>query len=257
MEISVLGAFAAELGGRPVTPTAAKHRQLLAMLALHAGQVVSTGALIDELWDEHPPRSARTTLQTYVMQVRRRIADGMKDVLVTTFGGYRLDVDRADLDANRFERLAADGRAAADAGIHDAAVPLLTAALALWRGPALVDVPTGPTLAVEVARLEEGRLGALEARIAAEVHRGRHHAVLGDLAVLTARHPLHENLCALHMAALAGAGRPGQALQAFRRLRSAMIDELGVEPSPRLQRLHRSILLAGAPPATARVALAG
>lgn len=248
MEITVLGSFAAELRGRPVTPTAAKHRQLLAMLALHAGQVVSAGALIDELWDEHPPRSARSTLQTYVMQVRRRIADGAKDVLVTTFGGYRLDIDRDDLDANRYERLATDGFAAADARDHDTAVRLLTGALALWRGPALVDVPMGPTLAVEVARLEESRLGALEARIAADLHRGRHHAVLGDLAVLSARHPMHENLCALHMAALAGAGRTGQALEAFRRLRSTMIDELGVEPSPRLQRLHRSILRADAVP---------
>lgn len=241
MEISVLGSFAAEVDGRRVTPTAAKHRQLLAMLALHAGQVVSAGALIDELWDERPPRSAHGTLQTYVMQVRRRIQDG---VLVTTFGGYRLDIDRGSLDASRFSRLAAQGLAAADAGDDNNAVRLLTAALAVWRGPALVDVPTGPVLAAEVARLEESRLGVFEARITAQLRGGRHHAVLGDLAVLSARHPMHENFCALHMAALSGAGRPDQALEAFRRLRTTMIDELGVEPSPRLQRLHRSILRA-------------
>ncbi|MFC4947377.1 AfsR/SARP family transcriptional regulator [Pseudonocardia sp. GCM10023141] len=253
MKITILGPFTAALNGRPVAPTAAKPRQVLAMLALHAGRVVSADALIDELWAERPPRSARTTLQTYVLQLRRRMAAALPGgdagaVLVTAFGGYRLDVAAVDVDALRYQRLARDGQHAADAGDHDGAVRLLGAALAEWYGPALVDVPAGPTLGVEVTRLEESRLAAMESRIAAELHRGRHLAVLGELAQLSHRHPLHENLSALHITALSRAGRPTQALDAFRRLRSALVSELGIEPSAPLQRLHRAILAPGTQP---------
>ncbi|MEJ3659137.1 AfsR/SARP family transcriptional regulator [Actinomycetes bacterium KLBMP 9759] len=241
MEIDVLGPLAARLDGRPVAPSAAKPRQVLAVLALRAGQVVPAATLIDELWAERPPRSARATLQTYVMQVRKHLGAG-KAAVVTCLNGYLLDIDPEHVDANRYERLV---RAAAAAEDLATAAAHYREAIGMWRGPALVDVPAGPVLAIEVTRLEEGRLAALEARIDMELRLGRHLAVLGDLAALSASHPTHENLTAQYMTALSLAGRPRQALDAFRRLRTSLVDELGLEPSPRIQHLHRTILQAG------------
>ncbi|WP_232666884.1 AfsR/SARP family transcriptional regulator [Pseudonocardia sp. TRM90224] len=244
MEIDVLGPLVAELDGCPVAPSAAKPRQVLALLAIRAGQVVPGATLIDELWDDRPPPSARATLQTYVMQVRKHLATG-KAAVATRLNGYLLDVAPECVDANRYERLVRAGAAAADQDDPATAARLYRDALDMWRGPALVDVPVGPVLAIEVTRLEEGRLAALEARIDAELRLGRHLAVLGDLAALSASHPTHENLTAQYMTALSLAGRPRQALDAFRRLRATLVDELGMEPSARVQHLHREILQAG------------
>jgi DNA-binding SARP family transcriptional activator len=250
MEITVLGPFAAELGGRPVTPTAAKPRQVLALLALQNREVVSVPALIEELWGEEPPRSALTTLQTYVLHLRRLIGAALaergagcaKDVLRTRFGGYLLDVDDDTVDAHRFERVATAGERAYDLGDDEAAARLLRQALALWHGRALVDVATGMPLEIEATRLEERRLGVLETRIDADLRLNRHQVLVAELSGLVARHPMNENLRAKYMIALYRSGRQWQALDTYADLRGILVAELAVEPSGRLQHLQQLML---------------
>jgi SARP family transcriptional regulator, regulator of embCAB operon len=250
MELKVLGPLEARLDGKSIVPSAGKPRQVLAMLALDAGHVVSVPLLIEELWGMRPPRSALTTLQTYVMQVRRHIETALagggsrdaKDVLVTRSGGYLLDVDPAAVDVRNYERLLAAGSRAVDLAEYESASELLQSALDIWRGRALVDVHTGPRLSVEAIRLEESRLGALEMRIDVGLRLGRHYLLLSELAMLTASYPMHESLCAQFMVALYRSGQQWRALEAFKRLRDTLVGELGVEPSTRLQQLHRAIL---------------
>nr|WP_280701157.1 AfsR/SARP family transcriptional regulator [Kitasatospora sp. GP82] len=233
-----------------VLPAAAKPRQVMALLAVRAGQIVTVDALTEELWGESPPRSAVTTLQTYVLQLRRRIAAALgdetgaaaKDLLATVYGGYRLALPADAVDVHRARALIDRGQQALAAGEDRTGCRLLHEALGLWGGPMLVDVPKGRQLGIECLSLEEERLGALELRIEADLRLGRHTELLGELTALTAEHPTHENLHAQHMIALYRAGRSGKALEVFRRLRSTLIDEIGLEPSPRVQRLHQAIL---------------
>ncbi|MGI5195701.1 AfsR/SARP family transcriptional regulator [Streptomyces sp. CA-288835] len=251
MEIRVLGQFVAQLDRTSVVPSAAKPRQVLALLALHAGQVVTVSTLLDELWGDAPPRTAPATLQTYIRQLRRMLASalgptavrGPKDVLCTRYGGYALDVARP-ADATEFQKLCVAGQTALREGAAREASQLLHQALALWRGPALADVQIGRALEIEAVRLEETRLGALDARIEADMRLGRHAALLGELTALAAQHPLHETVHAQLMLALYRCGRPSHALGAFQRLRRSLIRELALEPSTRLQRLHQAILQA-------------
>ncbi|MCX4451396.1 BTAD domain-containing putative transcriptional regulator [Streptomyces sp. NPDC087866] len=251
MDIDVLGALAVRENGVSITPTAPKPRQVLALLALNADRVVPVTDLIEELWGDSPPRSARTTLQTYVLQLREcigRALDGQgdaKDVLMTLPGGYLL-VSGADSDVRRFERLVGEGYRAMDAESFTEAAGRLGEALALWSGTALADVQHGPLLRTEVRRLEESRLCALDQRIEADLHLGRHRELLAELTVLTSRHPAHENLHAQFMVALARSGRRGEALQAYARLRTTLLRDQGLEPSPRLQRLQHSVQAAAA-----------
>ncbi|WP_216214611.1 AfsR/SARP family transcriptional regulator [Amycolatopsis aidingensis] len=246
MQIKVLGPLAATMNGRPALPTAAKPRRIFALLALRPGQVVPVATLIEELWGDCPPRSARATLHTYIMQLRRKLGADANELLVTQFNGYLLNIDPEQVDVHEYDRLATTGRRAAEAGDHRSAARLLKAALELWRGPALVDIPTGEMLAVEVTRLEESRLNVVENRIETEMHLGRHHTLLSELAMLTARNPMNENLCALYMISLFRCGRQWQALDAFTSLRNTLTGELGVEPSTRLRDLQRAILTADA-----------
>lgn len=250
MDIKVLGPLEAHHDGRSITPSAAKPRQVLALLALRAGEVVTVPTLIEELWGVQPPRSALTTLQTYILQLRRRIeaalaggkAGNAKEMLVTRYGGYLLNVTANDVDVQTYERLAAAGCRAFEVGDYRSASRLLASALGVWRGQVLVDVQIGYGLTVEVARLEESRLGVLESRIDADLRLGRHQSLLAELAVLTAQHPMHENLCSQYMIALYRSGRQWRALDVFKTLRDTLVDELGVEPSARLQHLQRAIL---------------
>ncbi|MFI1890575.1 AfsR/SARP family transcriptional regulator [Streptomyces jumonjinensis] len=251
MEIRVLGPLVAQLGNTSVVPSAAKPRQVLALLALRPSQVVTVSTLLDELWGDAPPRTAPATLQTYVRQLRRMLGTaldpagvrGPKDVLCTRYGGYALDVTAA-VDATEFQRLCAAGQTALREGAALEASGLLHRALALWRGPALADIQIGRALEVETLRLEETRLCALDARIEADLRLGRHVALLGELTALAAQQPLHETVHAQLMLALYRSGRPSHALSAYQRLRRSLIRELALEPSPRLRRLHQSILAA-------------
>lgn len=258
MEIDVLGPLAVRENGVSITPTAPKPRQVLALLALHADQVVPVGALIEELWAATPPRSARTTLQTYVLQLRELIAVALKkdepvegqprrsakDVLVTLPGGYLLR-GGATSDVREFERLAGIGYRAMDCEDFQDAARQLREALGLWSGSAFADVQTGTQLEMEARRLEESRLCALDQRIEADLRLGRHRELLGELTVLVSRYRTHENLHAQFMLALHGAGRRGEALEVYQRLRGTLVRDLGIEPSARLRRVQRSILMTG------------
>ncbi|MEW1639562.1 AfsR/SARP family transcriptional regulator [Streptomyces sp. NPDC093801] len=254
MDIDVLGALAVRENGISVTPTAPKPRQVLALLALHADQVVPVSALIEELWGTMPPRSARTTLQTYVLQLRALIATALegtdedrtaKDVLVTLPGGYLLNSDGGTSDVREFDRLAGLGYRAIDAGDFPVAAQRLREALALWSGPAFADVQGGVQLDMETRRLEETRLCALDQRIEADLKLGRHRELLAELTVLVSRYRTHENLHGQFMLALHRSGRRGEALDVYQRLRATLVRDLGLEPSTTLRRLQRSILMAG------------
>ncbi|MCD0486338.1 AfsR/SARP family transcriptional regulator [Streptacidiphilus sp. ASG 303] len=250
MDIKVLGPLRAEVHGRSIVPSAGKPRQILALLAVYANQILPVPALMEEVWGADMPRSALTTLQTYILQLRRLLAaaygpdplHGPKDVLATRHGGYLLEVQPGAVDVHEYDRLVAAGRAAADRGEDEAASVLYREALSVWHGPALVDVKAGPLLEIERVRLEESRLGALERRIDADLRLGRHDELLSELTALTARHPLHEGLHAQCMVALYRSGRQWRALEIYQGLRGCLAEELGLDPSARLQRLHHAIL---------------
>ncbi|MFJ8996395.1 BTAD domain-containing putative transcriptional regulator [Streptomyces sp. NPDC102279] len=263
MEIDVLGPLGVRVNGVAVMPTAPKPRKVLALLALHVDRVLPVGLLIEELWGQRPPRSARTTLQTYILQLRELIGaalqpaaqDGVpvsaKDVLVTAPGGYLLRGGGGTSDVQKFERLAGMGYRAMDAEDFAGAARLLREALALWSGSALADVQTGAQLEMEVRRLEETRLCALYQRIEADLRLGRHRELLGELTVLVSRYRTHENLHGQFMLALHRSGRRGEALSVYQRLRQALVRDLGLEPSGGLRRLQRAILETSEAPAPA------
>ncbi|MFE1250826.1 BTAD domain-containing putative transcriptional regulator [Streptomyces sp. NPDC058735] len=257
MDIAVLGALDVRENGVSVTPTAPKPRQVLALLALHADQMVPVATLTEELWGEQPPRSARTTLQTYVLQLRELISAAIerdpqdapartaKGVLVTSPGGYLLNTSDGASDVREFERLAGTGYRAMDAGDFAGAARQLREALSLWTGSALADVHTGAQLDMETRRLEETRLCALDQRIEADLRLGRHRELLGELTVLVSRYRTHETLHGQFMLALHRSGRRSEALDVYQRLRTALVRELGMEPSAGLRRMQRSILVSG------------
>ncbi|MDQ8706872.1 AfsR/SARP family transcriptional regulator [Streptomyces sp. LHD-70] len=263
MDIDVLGPLAVKENGISVTPTAPKPRQVLALLALRADHVVPVAALVEELWGERPPRSARTTLQTYILQLRDLIATALehepdaavprtaKDVLATTPGGYQLRTSGGSRDTGEFESLAGLGHRAMDAGDFPGAARQLREALDLWSGDAFADVHHGPRLAAEAKRLEESRLCALDQRIEADLRLGRHRELLGELTVLVSRYRTHENLHGQLMTALHRSGRRSEALDVYQRLRTALVRELGLEPSVGMRRLQRSVLAAGPEPVRA------
>lgn len=272
MDIGILGSLAVGERGVSITPTAPKPRQVLALLALHADQVVTVGTLTEELWGAAPPRSARPTLQTYILQLREHIACALrqgegggagqrcaKDVLLTVPGGYLLKGGQGASDLRDFERLAGLGYRAMDAGDYAGAAARLSEALELWTGPALADVHAGVHLATEIRRLEESRLCALDQRIEADLRLGRHRELLAELTVLVSRYPTHESLCGQYMLALHRSGRRGEALNAYRQLRARLVRSLGLEPSAALAKLQRSILVSGpaGAPAPAGTSAAG
>jgi SARP family transcriptional regulator, regulator of embCAB operon len=248
LNIELLGPLSASMSQTPVTPTAPKQRQVLALLALNAGRVVTVSTLIEEVWGNHPPRSYAATLQTYILQLRNALAAAQpsnpdaRQILSTRHLGYVLEGDSCQTDVGVFGPLVRAGRAAAEVRDHRLASEQFSHALRLWRGPVLVDVQMGRVLEMEAASLEECRLGAFERRIEADLALGRHSDLLSELILALARNPMNENLCASQMIALYRAGHVGRSLQAFHRFRSVLNAELGVEPCRRLQRLQAAIL---------------
>lgn len=248
LSIDLLGPLSLRLDQTPVSTSAPKQRQVLALLALNVGQVVTVPALIEELWGDHPPRSCTTTLQTYILQLRNALATAgsgdpsVRRILSTQHNVYLLEKDACRTDVEVFDHRVQAGRVAAEAGDHHRASEEFGRALQLWRGPALVDIRMGRVLEIEAASLEECRLGALERRIEADLALGRHTDLLGELTLVSARNPMNENFCAFLMTALYRAGHVARSLQAFHRLHTVLNHELGVEPGPRLQRLHAAIL---------------
>ncbi len=229
MDVQVLGPLYASIDGRPVPLRRAKPRALLAMLALDAGSTVSTERLIEGLWGERPPATANKLVQVYVSQLRKALASAGDGASIVTHGrGYALEVAPDAIDAGRFERLVAEGSP--------------REALALWRGAPLDDMAGEPFAAVEIRRLEELRLAALEVAIDHDLGAGRHREVVAELERLVAAEPLREKLHAQRMLALYRCGRQADALHAYRQARAALVDAIGVEPGPELRRLHEAIL---------------
>jgi len=239
MEFRILGPLevSSEIGPVPITP--AKHRALLTHLLLHANEVVSADALVDALWGEKPPVSARKLLQVYVSQLRKSLGDS---VLVTRAPGYLIAVEWPRLDTARFERLLREGGQALREGNPALASTLLARALALWRGPALADFAYDSLVQAEARRLEELRVTALEQRIEADLELGRHSRLVGELQVLVGEYPLQERFRAQLMLVLYRSGRQAEAVDVYADARRALVLELGVEPSSELRELHRAIL---------------
>ncbi|MFJ3904246.1 BTAD domain-containing putative transcriptional regulator [Streptomyces sp. NPDC090025] len=224
--------------GVNVTPSAPKVRQVLALLALRANSTVPLHQLVEELWEERPPSSAATTLQTYIYQLRK--LPGLS--LETTPGGYRLSVPQGSLDSMRFTELADLGRTAMEDGRVTEAADLLHRALAVWRGPALSDLTPGPIVGIDALRLAEQCYEVLEERIDADLLLGRHHRLISELTALAADNPTREGLHAKLMLSLYRAGRRPDALEVFQRIRRVLIRELGLEPCSELQWLHQQVL---------------
>ncbi|MFB9468019.1 BTAD domain-containing putative transcriptional regulator [Nonomuraea salmonea] len=242
--------------GVVLTPSAPKLRTVLSLLAVQSSIVVRTDKIIEELWEDNPPASVTTTLQTYIYQLRKLLRLGTPPdgrgagdtpadaALRTSPYGYALFLDPDMLDTTRFERLSDQGRRELEAGDMNAAAETLSHALRLWRGPALVDVGHGPVLRAEVLRLEEINRNTLERRIEADLYLGRHHELLGELTRLAAEQPTHEGFQGKLMLALHRAGRRSEALQVYQRTRNTLASELGLDPSSDLEQLHRAVLAA-------------
>ena len=227
------------LDGEPIALGGQKRRALLAVLLLDAGRVVSRDRLIDALWGDEPPDTARNTLQVYVSQLRKLLPEG---VLETAPAGYRLVVEANSVDLFEFIRLSEEGRTALGAGDPARAADTLRAALALWRGAPLADLSWEPFAQSEIVRLEELRLAALEERIDADLALGRHGQLVAELERLVAEQPMRERFRAQLMLALYRSGRQADALAVYQRARRTFVDELGIEPSDSLRRLERAVL---------------
>src|SRR5215211_5825815 len=228
--LEVAGADGAlELGG-------AKQRALLAMLLLHAGEVVSTDRLIDTLWGASPPVTAGKSIQVYVSRLRKALPDDER--LVTRPPGYVLYVEPDELDLARFEQLVAEAREAPP----EPAASRLSEALSLWRGPPLADLAYEQFAQPEIARLEEMRLAAVEQRIEADLALGRHAELVAELETLAGHHAFRERFRHQLMLALYRSDRQADALDAYQRARRELAEGLGLEPSESLKRLEGAIL---------------
>jgi YVTN family beta-propeller protein len=239
VDFAVLGPVAARHDGRELPLGGPKQRAVLAMLLLRANQVVSRDRLIDGLWGERPPPTAAHTLDTYIARLRKTLGDGR---LARRAPGYALQVDVGELDLERFEDLYERGRMQLSEGDAAAAAETLRSALALWRGNALADVIYEPFASVEADRLEERRLSALEDRVDAEMALGAAAELVAELEALVQEHPFRERLLGQLMLALYRSGRQAEALEALRRARHRLAEELGLEPGPELQEMQRKIL---------------
>jgi DNA-binding SARP family transcriptional activator len=236
LEFRVLGPLEVRRDGEPLTISAPKQRALLGLLLLHAGEPVAQDVLIEQLWGEDAPPTARASLQNYVHALRTLLG---AEVVERRPAGYVVNVDPEHVDLSRFERLIAEARQAEP---RERAAKLRQA-LSCWRGPALVDFPNEPFAQHEIGRLEEERLTALEDRIEAELELGRPSDLVAELEGEVERHPLRERLWAQLMLALYRAGRQADALAAYGRAHETFAEELGVEPAFVLRDLHRAILI--------------
>jgi DNA-binding SARP family transcriptional activator len=239
MEFRILGPLEVWDEDGEVSLGGPKPRALLAGLLLHPNEVVPTDRLIDELWGEGSPEDAAAALRVNISRLRKALP---QDVLTTRSPGYVVRVEPDELDLHRFERLVDEGRSLLARGLAADASERLRDALSLWRGPALADFAYESFAQPAIARLEEIRLAALELRIDADLALGRHGELVGELEALVGEHPLRERLRRYLMTVLYRSGRQAEALDAYQDARRALVDELGIDPSPALQALERAIL---------------
>jgi DNA-binding SARP family transcriptional activator/tetratricopeptide (TPR) repeat protein len=225
MEFRILGPLEVDSDGQTLNLGGAKQRALLAMLLLHANEVVSRDRLVEALWESDPPETAHKALQMYVSGVRKLLGKGR---LETRPPGYLIRVADDELDLTRFQQLRDEGR--------------FTEALALWRGPPLSDFAYDGFAQPEIIRLEDQRLTCIEERVDQELDGGRHAELTGELEALVEQHPLRERLRGQLMLALYRSGRQAEALEAYQRARTVLVDELGIEPGRHLRVLHQQIL---------------
>ncbi|WP_424217607.1 AfsR/SARP family transcriptional regulator (plasmid) [Streptomyces sp. BI20] len=264
MLFRVLGSMSVTDNGEDRTPSAPKHRQMLALLLMNADHVVSTAQFVEELWEYNPPPQAVAAVHTYVMQLRRLLrgpagtpADG-PGRLLTRDQGYLLRVEDGELDLHAHRRHLRAGRALLAAGDLAAGARRIRVAHALWGGAGLPDVPTGPLLRAALAPLERERDQATLERVRAELALGRHHELLAELCALVHQDLANEELTAQLMTALYRSGRQADALAAFHRLRHALREDFDTTPGPEVHRLITDILAGHPrlePPATAGPAL--
>ena len=225
MEFRILGPLEVLSAGQALDLGGAKQQALLAMLLLRTNEVVSSGRLIEALWEDEPPETAEKALQVYVSQLRKLLG---KERLKTKAPGYSLRVGSDELDLARFQRLQAEGR------LHEA--------LSLWRGSPLAEFSSQRFAEGEIARMEELRLACLEERIECDLEAGRHAELIAELEALVAEHPLRERLRAQLMLALYRCGRQAEALATYREARRVLIEDQGIEPSRALQSLEGAVL---------------
>ncbi len=253
MHFQVLGPLEIRGGKVPMQLTAAKPRTVLALLLANANATVPTGALIEELWEDEPPASALTTLQTYIFQLRKMLSRLAQDkaeparareILMTRPLSYMLRLEPGQSDLLHFRHLLREGREAKEQGQLATASALLRRALGLWRGEAFAGLHLGPRLKVHAIELEEVRLTTLEWCVETDLRLGRHRELVSELTALTAQHPLHEGLHSHLMSALCLSGRRSDALDVYQRLRSVLINDLGLEPSWSIQHTQQAVLRA-------------
>jgi DNA-binding SARP family transcriptional activator len=259
VEFRLLGPLEVRDGDRVLPIRGAKERAVLALLLLEANHFVSSERLIDELWPDSPPETAKNSLQVRVSHLRTALGSG-STAIASQAAGYVIRTESGQLDLEHFERLIEDGDDALLTGDPAVAAERLRAALALWRGPPLAEFTAEPFARVAAARLEELGLLALEKRIEAELLLGRHATLVPELETLVAEHPLREQLRALLARALYAGGRQADALATLTAFRRELVEELGLEPGPALRELERNILrqdpgLATTVPATNRAIL--
>jgi DNA-binding SARP family transcriptional activator len=235
MDFRLLGPIEVIDGDRRLALGGRRQRSVLALLLLHAGQVLSTERLIDDLWGPSRSDAVVKTLHAYVSRLRKELG---RDRLLTQPPGYVLRLDEDELDVTRFEQLLAGARELGP----EAAARQLREALAMWRGPPLADLAYEPFAQAEIARLEELRLTATEDRIDADLATGRHGELAAELEALVAEHPLRERLRGQLMLALYRSGRQAEALEAYRAARQELVEELGIEPGRPLRELHDAVL---------------
>ena len=239
MEFRVLGPLEARDERGEIPLAGHRPRALLALLLLHANEVVPADRLIDELWGDDSPDGAAGALRVNVSRLRKALPP---EVLETRAPGYVVRVEPDALDLHRFERLVDEGRSLLARGLVTDAAGRLRDALSLWRGPALADFAYESFAQAAIGRLEEIRLAATELRIEADLTLGRDDELIAELEALVAEHPLRERLRTFLMTALYRSGRQAEALDAYQDARRALVDELGIEPGTGLQELERAIL---------------
>ena len=242
MKFKILGPVEISAGSERLDLGGTRQQIVVAMLLLHANRVVTMDRLLEAIYGEDPPPTARSQAQISISWLRRVFAARSTDpIILTREHGYVINVDIAGLDSRQFEELVASARTSRDAGRLDQAVACYRDALRLWRGPALDGIDS-QLIRVTASRLDEQRIATNEVRLTLELELGRHHELVGELTELVQEHPLRERLRGQLMLALYRCDRAAEALEVYRQARQTMINELGIEPSGRLQQLQRAIL---------------
>jgi DNA-binding SARP family transcriptional activator len=247
MRFNLLGHMVVSIGGVDLLLHSAKQRTLLALLAFNVRQPVAKDVIMNELWPEQDQSASTSTLRTHVLQLRKSISDAgagprARDILRAVGGGYQLCDAEARLDSDEFTNMVAAGRRASRVGDYLTADTRFSEALAIWRGPMLADVPRGPRLESATRQLEETKLLVHGHEADIKLRLGLHREMLPELARLAQDYPLDEGIALRYMIALDRCGRRADALRHFQQLRRRLGEDLGLDPSNRLQEVHSAIL---------------